>query len=95
MKITSQLRSNPDFVLLATVMNLFVLAEITTKSYSQQYISTVDCGKSVCSLIQPNLGTNWFERLLDMPIVRMNYALRQFTLYTTCRANTSYWIQAF
>lgn len=60
-------------------MNLFVFAELTPKSHPYQYIYTgKDDSKSVCSLIQPNLGTNWFERLLEMPIVHMNYALRQF-----------------
>jgi hypothetical protein len=78
LKITSRLRSDTDLVLLATVMNLFVLAELTTKSHPWQYLYTgKGDSKSVRSLIQPNLGTNWFERLLEMPIVHLNYVLRQ------------------
>ena len=89
LEITSQLRSDSDFALLTTVMNLFVmLAEIIPKSHSRQYFSTVEsAGKSVGSLIQPNLGTNWFERSLKMPIVHLNYVLRQFDSlnYLSCK----------
>ncbi len=77
-KITSQTRQNSDIASIATVMNLFVFAELTLESHPCQYIYTgKDGSKSVCSLIQPNLGS-WFERLLEMLIVYMNYALRQF-----------------
>jgi hypothetical protein len=94
-KITSQLRSDSDFALLTTVMNLFVLTEITPKSRSQQYTCTAEsASKSVRSLIQLNLSVNWFERSLsfEMPIVHLNYALRQLG---ACRANTSCWIRVF
>ncbi len=68
-------------------MNLFVLSEITTKSYSPQYKSTVVSGsKSVRSLIQPNLGVNWCKRSLKMPIVHLNYSLQQIVslCYLSC-----------
>ena len=79
LKITSQLRSDTDLALLVTVMNLFVLAEITNKLHHWQYACAAEsASKSVRSLIQPDLGNNWFERLLEMPIVPLNCALRQF-----------------
>ena len=82
LKITSQLRSNTDLALLTKVMNLLVLAEITNNSHSLQYIYTAKSGgKSVRTLIQPDRATNWFERSLEMPIVHMNYALRQFDFH--------------
>ena len=88
LKITSQLRSNSDLALLVTVMNLFVLAEITNKYHPLQYACSVKgAGKSVRSLIQPDSGNNWFERLLEMPIVPLNCALRQFDSfdYLSCK----------
>ena len=88
LKITSQLRSDTDLALLVTVMNLFVLAEITNKLHSLQYAySEKSAGKSVRSLIQPDSGNNWFERLLEMPIVPLNCALRQFDSfdYLSCK----------
>ena len=88
MKITSQLRSDPDLALLVTVMNLFVLTEITNKLHFLQYAcSEKSAGKSVRSLIQPDSGNNWFERLLEMPIVPLNCALRQFDSfdYLSCK----------
>ena len=82
LKITSQLRSDTDLALLVTVMNLFVLAEITNKTRHWQYACAAEsASKSVRSLIQPDLGNNWFERLLEMPIVPLNCALRQFDLF--------------
>jgi hypothetical protein len=51
-------------------MNLFLLAELTTKSHPWQYSFTIKgSSKSVRSLTQPNLGVNWFEKSLEMPIV--------------------------
>ncbi len=59
-------------------MKLFVISEFTPKPQTYEYIYTHRFGsKSVCNLIQPNLGS-WFERLLEMPIAYINYALRQF-----------------
>ena len=88
LKITSQLRSDTDLALLVTVMNLFVLAEITNKTRHWQYACAAEsASKSVRSLIQPDLGNNWFERLLEMPIVPLNCALRQFDSfdYLSCK----------
>ena len=88
LKITSQLRSDTDLALLVTVMNLFVLAEITNKLHPLQYACAAkSAGKSVRSLIQPDSGNNWFERLLEMPIVPLNCALRQFDSfdYLSCK----------
>jgi hypothetical protein len=68
-------------------MNLFVLAEITTKLYSQQYACTpMSSSKYVRSLIQPNLVVNWCERSLKMPLVHLNYALQQIVSshYLSC-----------
>ena len=69
-------------------MNLFVLAELTNNDRLQQYnYIAEDDRKSVRSLIQPDSGNKWFERLLEMPIVPLNYALQQFDSfdYLSCK----------